>query len=66
MEEYINTFTTGLGKVNFLNRKRDTNLVSGHACHIEFGFYRRCASLAPLPGFYIGTFYHVGLMWNDS
>ena len=49
MMEYIDTFTSGLEKVNFWNQKRDTKLVSGHACHIEFGFYGRCASLAPLP-----------------
>ena len=53
MGEYINTFTSGLGKVNFWNRKRDTNLVLGHACHIEFDFYGRCASLAPLPGWFL-------------
>ena len=33
----------------FWNRKRDANFVLGHACHIEFGFYGRCVSLAPLP-----------------
>ena len=37
--EYINMFISGLGKVNFWNRKRDTNLVSDHGCHIGFGFY---------------------------
>ena len=50
MGEYINTFTSRVGKVNFWNRKRNTNLISGNACHIEFDFYGRCASLAPLPG----------------
>ena len=47
MGEYINTVTSGLGKVNLWNRKQDTRRVLGHACHIEFGFYGRCASLPP-------------------
>ena len=48
--EYIDTFTSGLAKVNFWNRKQDTNLVLDHECHIEFGFFGHCASLALLPG----------------
>ena len=48
MREYIDTFTSGLEKLNFWNQKQDTKLVLGHGCHIEFGLYGRCASLAPL------------------